>query len=154
VDSYHWVDLEGRGSVQPETSASINANTGKLAFIWTDYNPVASTSANSNVEVKNSNVLIQNFGTDDLFYMDNNAKANNISSWTHFAENGQMLINAESADGSAHFSWLPYNPNPLVDENLRGLTYFKLDNSWTQSNLITSNTLLQSLVDGNVVLAG
>ncbi len=66
----------------------------------------------------------------------------------------QMLINAESEDGSAHFSWLPYNPNPLVDENLRGLTYFKLDNSWTQSNLITSNTLLQSLVDGNVVLAG
>ncbi|MFM8759445.1 MAG: hypothetical protein ACKODS_07885, partial [Methylophilaceae bacterium] len=116
-------------------------------------NAVASTSANSNVEVKNSNVLIQNFGMDDLFYMDNNGIANNISSWTHFVENGSMLINAESADGSAHFSWLPYNPNEN-DGNLRGLTYFKLDNSWTQPNLITSNTLLQSLVDGNVVLAG
>jgi hypothetical protein len=146
--------LEGRGSVEPAISASINANTGKLAFIWTDYNAVASTSANSNVEVKNSNVLIQNFGMDDLFYMDNNGIANNISSWTHFAENGSMLINAESADGSANFSWLPYNPDPQYNENLRGLTYFKLDNSWTQPNLITSNTLLQSLLDGNVVLAG
>ena len=85
---------------------------------------------------------------DDLFYMDNNGIENNISSWTHFVENGSMLINAESADGSANFSWLP------TADNLRGLTYFKLDNSWTQPNLITSNTLLQSLVDGNVVLAG
>ncbi len=149
-DSYRWVDLEGRGTVQPESSAPITASGQKFAFVWTDYNTAPSTLPPvpfvTNVQMNNSNVQINSLGIDDLFYLDNHGVIGNLSSWSDFAEDGSMFINATAPNLDAHFSWVP------TQDNLRALTYLNLDNSW--GTVTTVSITVQELINRNVVLAG
>ncbi len=154
VDSYRWVDLEGRGSVEPATIVSIDASTQKFAFVWTDYNSAASvTNTFTNVSTKDFNVQLNNLGTTDLFYLDNNGVISNTMDWTQFSSAPPFFVNAHGNDApkntNAYFFW-----NPFTGQ-LANNTYFNLeaaDTGW--AGITISQITLGNLLNKNMVLAG
>ena len=84
VPSYKWIDMEGRGDADlqdPLTNGRIDVSTGNFALVTADYESAASVLANKNasppiektpgIRVENFQVALDNFGTNDLIYVDN-----------------------------------------------------------------------------------
>ena len=148
------MDLEGRGSVEPATIVSIDASTQKFAFVWTDYNSAASvTNTFTNVSTKDFNVQLNNLGTTDLFYLDNNGVISNTMDWTQFSSAPPFFVNAHGNDApkntNAYFFW-----NPFTGQ-LANNTYFNLeaaDTGW--AGITISQITLGNLLNKNMVLAG
>ncbi|MCP1489754.1 hypothetical protein J3D48_006164 [Pseudomonas fluorescens] len=113
VDSQHWVDITGNGRFYG-AQTSINAGDGDYAFVVKDLcgdAPDAETSAaGDGVTIDGDlNVLLTNFGKDDLLYIDqqdNHAYQNDMTQSTFQAGDGHAkpLEYVGGAGGSAQDS--------------------------------------------------
>ena len=86
VDSYRWVDLQGRGDTansDPKLNGHFDLSllNGKFALVTADFDPLASPNTDANgdifpgISVEDFTVALDKFGTDDLIYVDNLGRA-------------------------------------------------------------------------------
>ncbi|MCP1489756.1 hypothetical protein J3D48_006166 [Pseudomonas fluorescens] len=113
VDSQHWVDITGNGRFYG-AQTSINAGDGDYAFVVKDLcgdaPDAGTTAAGDGVTIDGDlNVLLTNFGKDDLLYIDqqdNHAYQNDMTQSTFQAGDGHAkpLEYVGGAGGSAQDS--------------------------------------------------
>jgi hypothetical protein len=142
--SYNWVDVEGRGNAaadKVDTNSTFNlANNGadgtnNYAFVVTNYSVTSGTPESTpgagdeqtNWQTNDGDVLLNNFGTNDLLYIDNHGHNDVTSQVTWLSGAGPIIDDPTLTPGAESLSFsLPNNPDDATNGNYGAFVHFTL----------------------------
>ena len=100
VSSYKWLDIENIGSPSDTAGTAQDLSTGKIALVTKDYEPAGgNASGYDGVGTGNFYVEANNFGADDLLYIDNQSASANDLSKTILLDDGTPPTTLQFAPG-------------------------------------------------------
>jgi uncharacterized repeat protein (TIGR02059 family) len=102
VDSYKWLDIENIGSPSASAGTALDLSGGKIALVAKDYDPAGGnkTDGYDGVGTGDFYVGANNFGADDLLYIDNQSLNANDLSLAGFVDYGTPPTVLQFASGT------------------------------------------------------